>query len=165
MVTIAIVAILATVAVPSFRDIIVNNRLASQANALVSALTLARSEAVKQNQTATVCVSTNGTTCTTTSATCAAGIGWACGWLVWVDSDGSGAMQASEIIRVGGALTGDSKLSGSAASLQYLASGLSTATTTTTFSLCYSTQYPGRTISISPAGRVNTVKYTPSSCP
>lgn len=159
MVTIAIVAILATVAVPSFRDIIVNNRMASQANALVSALTLARSEAVKQNQTATVCASSNGTSCTT----CATGVDWACGWLVWVDSNGDNTLQASEIIRVESTLAGSSKLTGPAASLQYQASGFTTAAVT--YSLCYSTQYSGRKTSVSTTGRVNTVKYTPVACP
>ncbi len=63
MVTVAIVAILATLAVPSFTAIINNNRLASQANQLVASLQLARSEAVRLNTATTVCRSTDGTTC------------------------------------------------------------------------------------------------------
>lgn len=164
MVTLAVVAILATIAVPSFRDTIINNRMASQANALVGTLTLARSEAVKQNRTATVCVSTNGTSCTTATATCTGGgVGWACGWLVWVDTNGDSTLQTSEIVRVEGALKGNSKLTNTvAASQQYLANGLAVAASN--FSLCYSTQFSGRTVNVSKTGRITTTKYTPGSC-
>ena len=48
MVTVAVVAILATVGVPSFRDLIQNNRVTTQTNELVTALNFARTEAVKR---------------------------------------------------------------------------------------------------------------------
>ena len=166
MVTLAIVALLATVAVPGFKNIIINNRTTSQANALVGALTLARSEAVKQNQTATVCASVDGATCAATvNAACTRGKGWACGWLVWVDTNGDGVMQAGEIVRVESELKGTFTLVNSAGVVtqQYLASGLA-ATADRTFTLCDSSNsYSGRTIDISATGRVSTtVKPT---CP
>lgn len=48
MVTISIAAILLAVGVPSFQAIIENNRLATQSNELITAVNLARSEAIKR---------------------------------------------------------------------------------------------------------------------
>lgn len=55
LVTLALVAILATVAIPSFQSMVRENRLASQANDLLSAFTFARSEAVKRGQAVSLC--------------------------------------------------------------------------------------------------------------
>ena len=50
MVTVAVAAILTTVAVPGFRDLIQNNRVTTQTNELVTALNFARTEAVKRGR-------------------------------------------------------------------------------------------------------------------
>lgn len=47
LVVVAILAIVATVAVPSFQRVIENNRLATESNRLFSAMSFARSEAVR----------------------------------------------------------------------------------------------------------------------
>ncbi len=47
MVVVAVLAIVATVAVPSFQQVIENNRLATESNRLFSAISFARSEAVR----------------------------------------------------------------------------------------------------------------------
>jgi type IV fimbrial biogenesis protein FimT len=60
MVTIAVVAIMATIAVPSFRDLIQNNRVTTQTNELVTALNFARTEAVKRGRAVGVEVSRDG---------------------------------------------------------------------------------------------------------
>jgi type IV fimbrial biogenesis protein FimT len=91
MVTLAVAAILLTVGVPSFRDLIYNNRLTAATNMFVSSINIARSEAIKQGRNATVCVSTDLATCT--------GGNWNQGWVVWVDVDQNGAPSAAEIIR------------------------------------------------------------------
>lgn len=74
MVTIAIAAILMGIAIPSFVGIIASNRLTTSANELVTALNLARSEAVKRGQQ--VVVRKTGTH-------------WENGWHVFVDIDRS----------------------------------------------------------------------------
>ena len=74
MVTIAIAAILVGIAIPSFTSIITSNRLTTSANELVTALNLARSEAVKRGQQVVV------------SKT---GANWENGWQVFVDIDRS----------------------------------------------------------------------------
>ena len=56
MVTVAVAAILTTVAVPGFRDLVQNNRVTSQTNELVAALTMARTEAIKRGRAVEVTV-------------------------------------------------------------------------------------------------------------
>lgn len=63
MVTVAVVAIVAALALPSLTSVINNNRLTSQANELVSGLQTARSEAVRRNAPVTLCGSADGSTC------------------------------------------------------------------------------------------------------
>ena len=75
MVVMAIVAILAGIAAPSFRDHIRNNRLASASSALQVSLRLARSEAVKRGGDSVVTVAANGTASN-----------WVHGWTVFADS-------------------------------------------------------------------------------
>ena len=78
MVVIAIVAILAKIAAPSFSDMMRKNRLSAASSALQVSLNLARSEAVKRGSDALVTVAANTT----------AG-DWANGWTVFVDSTGT----------------------------------------------------------------------------
>jgi type IV fimbrial biogenesis protein FimT len=74
MVTLAIAAILATMAIPNFTEIITSNRLTTYNNELVAALNLARSEAIKRNQQIIVRKT---------------GANWENGWHVFVDIDRS----------------------------------------------------------------------------
>ena len=55
MVTIAVAAVLAAIAVPSFRNLILSNRLSTAANAMVDALNTARMDAIKLNATTQFC--------------------------------------------------------------------------------------------------------------
>lgn len=59
LVTLAVLAIVMAFAVPSFQQLIANNRLSTEVNTLVSALQLARSEAVKRGTEVSV-AATNG---------------------------------------------------------------------------------------------------------
>ncbi|RQO64341.1 hypothetical protein DBV14_00735 [Variovorax sp. KBW07] len=54
MVVVAIVAVLAMVAVPGFRDLLLNQRLAAAAHGFNSALSLARMEAIQRSQSVRV---------------------------------------------------------------------------------------------------------------
>lgn len=74
MVVVAMVAILAGLAAPSFTEMLRNNRLAAASSALQVSLSLARSEAVKRGADARVTVAANTT----------AGV-WTNGWIVFVD--------------------------------------------------------------------------------
>lgn len=60
MVTIAVAAILLSIAVPSFRNLMERNRVASQSNELLGGLQAARSEAIRKNATHRFCNSNAG---------------------------------------------------------------------------------------------------------
>jgi type IV fimbrial biogenesis protein FimT len=80
LVTISIAVILLTIAVPSFNEFLVRNRVSGVTNELMTALNLARSEAVRRGQPVSVCKSSNGTTCATSGE-------WDSGWIVFVNED------------------------------------------------------------------------------
>lgn len=80
LVTIAVVAILATLAVPSFQGVMMRNRAASEANQVLSLLMLARSEAIKRNTSVSLCPSPDGEKCDPDQA-------WADGIMLFVDDE------------------------------------------------------------------------------
>lgn len=69
MVTVAVLAIIMALAVPSFTGLIRSNRLTGAANELIAAVQLTRSEAVRLNGGVSLCRSDDG-------ATCASGGNW-----------------------------------------------------------------------------------------
>ena len=87
LVAISIMAILMLIGAPSFQSMIVSNRLTSEANALVSTLSLARTEAIKRNRQVAVVAETAGV--------------WNDGWKIVVDSDGDGVFDNDEIQHYG----------------------------------------------------------------
>jgi len=160
MVTLAVAAILVTVAIPGFRSLIQNNRAATQANELLTAFTLARSEALKRSSQVSVCSSTD-------QATCAGDPNWATGWIVFADDDGDGTMDAGEtLIRVWDSLKGTPTLTQDTNGnfIQFESTGMVAATTITTFTLtmpdCTGKQV--RIINVNAIGRGH---VTPSDCP
>lgn len=84
LVTIAIVAILASVALPSFSSALQSNRVATTSNEFMASVAFARSEAMRSNRGAVMCPSTNGTSCGGT---------WADGWIVWADRNANGTRE------------------------------------------------------------------------
>lgn len=84
LVTLSVVTILATVAAPSVSQMMENNRLTAINNQIVSALTYARSEAVKRVFPVNMCAREADGTCAT-AATAAAGTGFEDGWVIFVD--------------------------------------------------------------------------------
>ena len=97
LVTLAIAAILISVGVPGFRNVIMDNRLVNHANQFVTSVNLARSAAVRYQRNATICTSTNYDAAV---PTCGGGSDWSRGWIVWVDKDRDDATDANEIISV-----------------------------------------------------------------
>ncbi|WP_051023767.1 GspH/FimT family pseudopilin [Thiorhodovibrio frisius] len=99
MVTLAVAAILMTVAVPSFESVIKRNRAAGVTNQFMQSLRLARSEAVKRGRNVIVCPSksTSGD-----SPTCDADAVWTDGWIIYVDENRDNAFNSTDaLIRVG----------------------------------------------------------------
>lgn len=92
MVTVAVLGILAALAAPSFADLIRNNRVASIASELGSAVNFARSEAIRRGVTVTACKSANPgaspPSCTTSGT-------WDQGWLIFADKGTTGLFESS----------------------------------------------------------------------
>jgi type IV fimbrial biogenesis protein FimT len=93
MVTIAIVAILLAIGLPSFQGSLRSNRVATTSNELMASVALARSEAVRSARGSGICASADGATCAGT---------WNDGWMVWVDDnmDGTPAGPNDRVVRV-----------------------------------------------------------------
>lgn len=114
IVTMVVAGILIAIAVPSFQSVIRNNQLSTQANEFISALNLARSEAVTRGTRVVVCKSANGSSCTTTGD-------WSQGWIVFADPDNNANVNnANEIIRVREKLDGQASFAGSADLVSYI---------------------------------------------
>lgn len=64
MLVIALIAILAGIGIPAFRNMTLNNRIVTTTNSMLATLQLARSEAAFQHRQITVCPSNDQTTCT-----------------------------------------------------------------------------------------------------
>ncbi|WP_119393415.1 GspH/FimT family pseudopilin [Salinibius halmophilus] len=60
MITVAVLAILATIAVPSFSEYIRNDRITKQSNEVYAAIMLMRSEAVRTGSNVTMCAAQTG---------------------------------------------------------------------------------------------------------
>ena len=97
LVVITIAAILMAFGVPSYQYVTNSNRIAGEVNGLLSDMQYARSEAIKEGQTVTVCSSSNATTCSGAPV-------WSNGWIVFSDVNGDGAVNGTDtILKVGGA--------------------------------------------------------------
>lgn len=88
--TMAVAALLASIAVPSFTTLSLNSKRVSSTNELVSALHFARSSAVLRNERFTVCTTSNGTACEA--------VGWDQGWLAFADLSGDQAVNFGETV-------------------------------------------------------------------
>lgn len=151
LVTLAVAGILLTIAVPSYRNFVVNSRMTTQANDFITALNMARSEAVKRAANVTVCASSNSATSPTPTCTGA----WKDGWIV---QDAAGTA-----LRVQHPLGGSNTLVGGADvtnTITYTSSGRTSipATATvasTTLTLCPPSPAPvqGRVIQLERTGR------------
>jgi type IV fimbrial biogenesis protein FimT len=138
VIVMAIIGILAAVGTPSFLNTLRGNQMATTANELISAMHLARSEAVKRSRTVTVCASAG--------AGCAGSTDWGTGWIV-IDPD-------NNVLRRWESVDGDLTLTGSNNAINYRSTG--TVDAAATFELraaggCAANQ--GRDISISVVGR------------
>ncbi len=157
MITIAISAILLSIAVPSFQHLMTNNRVGTQASDLMTDFALARSEAVKRGVKVSICASSSGTACTASA--------WAAGRVIFTDTGVAGLLDGSDtILRVGGPVKGGLTLASSPLAIshhvQYSPTGR--VASSGTFTLCKA-GYKGRIISIGNTGRVSS-QETPAAC-
>lgn len=173
IVTLAIAAILLTVAVPSFTTMLQNNRLSTQTGDIISALNLARSEAIKRGTRVTVCKSNNRQNCTVQND-------WSQGWIVFAESTSEDAIRQGDepILRMQGPLDGNNTLVGNGNGsggvtdyVSYVANGFSRLKNggmqAGTLTLCDAGKLKARDIIISATGRTrsDSVSDPARSCP
>jgi type IV fimbrial biogenesis protein FimT len=141
MIVIVILAVLATLAGPSFRDFIIVQRIKTTAFDLFADLTYARSEAIRTNSE--VVIAKTGST-------------WTGGWSVtWVDAGGT-----NRTLRTHAALDGTMTIVGTLNQIKFERNGRPLAgTLTAKFTLddtAGKTSIQARCIIVDPSGRPNT---------
>jgi type IV fimbrial biogenesis protein FimT len=129
---VAILAILLSLAAPSMRNLVLDQRVKTVASDVHATLIYARSEAIKRNQFVAVCSkNADGSGCENSTD-------WARGWIVYLDTDGNGFPGAvSDILRSQDALT-DIAVSGTGTNITYQGDGRLRAAATT-----FVANYPG----------------------
>ncbi len=89
MITLVVLAALIALGLPSFQSAIRSNRVTTASNELLTAFSLARSEAIRNTRGSAICASANGTSC---------GNDWNAGWLVWRDVNANTTLDAGEVV-------------------------------------------------------------------
>ncbi|CEG58505.1 GspH/FimT family pseudopilin [Legionella fallonii] len=123
MVTLSVLCLLLVLAIPSFKSMMLNNRLIANTDSLVNALSYARSTALYQEISVVVCPlgSLNSTSC---------GGSWSSGWIV-ITQPASGT---STLLKSQQYSSNDPTLSSNVTSVTFDAHGI--ATTQSNFKLC-----------------------------
>lgn len=91
IIVLTIVGILFSIAIPAYQSFINKNLITTQINQLISAINLARSEAIRRHQIVTVCKSNDGKNCNGE---------WTQGWIVFVDQQQGQVTAKTELLRV-----------------------------------------------------------------
>ena len=92
LVGLVVAGILASLAIPSFRVMLVRRQVSSAFEALVTDFRFARSEALKRGHSVTICRSSDGLACEPVAG------GWEVGWVVFDDRNGDTAVNTGEQI-------------------------------------------------------------------
>lgn len=97
MITIVVLAVLVGVALPSFRDLMHRNAVSGVTNELIGDFQYARGEAASRRGFVSMCVSTDGENCSTSSGM------YDTGWLIYTDKTPNHAFATTtgELLRVG----------------------------------------------------------------
>ena len=158
VVTLSIVGILVTIAAPSFRDIMISNRIETQSAALAADFTFARTEAVRRVAPVVVCP-------TDVAAAGCAGSSWNARRLVFVDMEGKPlTLDAADILlRLGEAPSSQDTLTASPQfkDLRFLPNG--TASTAVTFQACHP-GFRGHLFTLRRLGSVSATQPTAGAC-
>lgn len=169
--TIAIAAILMSVAVPSFHSIMRANRISALTNDISTAFQLARSEAVTRGRLVTVCKSDKVMEASDDDVLCNASASWQDGWLIFVDENRNGIRESTEteILGVGQPSIEAATISGDAnfaSYVSYRADGVSDGASSTDdvgggkISICLDGE--AREVNI---GRTGRISITSGTCP
>lgn len=142
IVIMALIAIIVSIATPTFREVRGNNQKKTAVFTLGTALSYARNEAITRGTPITLCRSANpnatdssvapvAPTCSTT-----AGKGWETGYIVFVDTSRNGIRDAGEaLVRSFSGPKGNLLILGGPNNIRYLPTGMTTGTPAGTFTI------------------------------
>jgi len=176
MVSMAILAILAAIAVPSYRYVINSGQVSADMNALIGTLQLARAEAIKRGLTVIVCASSNSINPVNGGAGasrpgCTGVTTWQVGWFSFVDANNNGSFDgADSLIAVQGplasrnTLVADNGTSSVTFNRQGFVSGLAANAVTLTLSPASNAAVQKRCLAIGSAGRLALLQPAPGVC-
>lgn len=154
VIVMALVAIVVSIAIPSMRTFSQNDRLITNINTMVGHLAYARSEAVKRSQQVAVCVSNDSQNAV---PSCTAG-NWTDGWIVYIDVDANNTFDSATdiVIKAHAPLNGNNTITVAGVGPQIIYNNRGfLASNTGSLLLCDDRSGNfGKTISISPTGRV-----------
>ena len=170
MVTIAVAAILTTLAASPMSKMFASNRVQTEASSFVSDLMLARAEAVKRGQGVSLCASANGTSCLGTNT-------WTSGWIIFSDPTQCNPTPTptttiGAVVRVRAPFKGSDTLVAKAPATNScisfnrdgFATNLGTATLVFTLHTSDNATQATRCVSVGLGGRVSTLTTSDSSC-
>jgi len=172
IITIALLAIVLGLGVPSMLAAIQNTRITAQANELVTAFQLARSEAIKRGQPVSICGS--NTAGGAVAPTCS-NDAWSQGWIVFVDNQAPGSgttgytTAATDLLRVWPPPSGQAAIAGAGIPnfVRYMPqgnvdAGVSGLALPVTFSMAipHCTGQQGRDIDLAATGRVTVTRVS-----
>jgi type IV fimbrial biogenesis protein FimT len=165
MVTLAVAIILMAASVPLFRGMVAGNALVTQTNTLVTALNLARSEAVKRGAGVAVCPKA---TADVADTDCGGNGNWTNGWHVFTDAGVEGTFDAGDaILRHWEPLPGAAGLTSAVAFIRFEADG-SAGAAEQTFRVAYAGSKGGqeRCVRVLASGAIRTHQITETAtCP
>lgn len=159
LVTIGVASILLAIAVPSFNQLMVANRLTTQANDFVSAINFARSEAIKRNTSVSLCrvSSATATTCATAVAN----------WTNWIVTPGGGNVVRRGVVNNAGGIVVQSTLSTDAVTFgpEGLARTGGAIVANQRISVCASRDRQGRRVVLGSGSRLSTGTFQGACAP
>jgi type IV fimbrial biogenesis protein FimT len=149
MVVLAVMAVLITIAVPSFTSTQMSSQLRASSNGIVAGAHLARSEAIKRNGIVRMCVSADGSNC---------GSGdWNQGWIV---------VSGAEVLHREPAIADRYHIAAAADSFDFQPTGVDS--TAGNFVVCRALPQPGhqeRLVVLDAAGRAWVARTETGVCP
>jgi type IV fimbrial biogenesis protein FimT len=154
LLTLLIVGILAGIGLPSFNNLIASNKMSSNANEIVGAFNLARSEATQRGTNVNIGSISGGTD-------------WTSGFRIWLDGNDNDAYDAGEEIRVFEAIDSGLTLTSTRVGVYFNAVGFSKfgagAAGAMTMSLCSAeASVNDRQLDLAASGRISISQF---NCP
>ncbi len=101
LLVLAIMSIVATLALPSYKSFVIKQRISSYTSALHGDLNYSRSEAIARGLHVTICRSENAEStapsCASANSNPLSNTGWASGWIIFVDRNKNGVFETAAV--------------------------------------------------------------------